>query len=130
MRGVSNKHCLLTFFITDCSKGVLLLLILFVIYFRKLLTHTVNNLQQKLKYAKLIQISVVKQNFNTIYIMCENFRTIPLVLYNIKPFQYKRVKTESHNNWNLGLSLHFSGTISISFVMSNIIKSYFIIRIA
>ena len=109
---------------------MLLLLILFVIYFRKLLTHTVNNLQQKLNYATLIQFSVVKQNFNTIYIMCENFRTIPLVLYNIKPFQYKRVKTESRNNWNLGLSLHFSGTISISFVMSNMIKSYFIIRIA
>ena len=96
----------------------------------KLLTHTVNNLQQKLYFAKRIQISFVKQNFNTFYIMCEYFRTIPLVLCNTKPFQYKRVKTESHNNWNLGLSLHFSGTILISFVMPNMIKRYFVIRIA
>ena len=54
-----------------------------------------------------------------IHIMCENFRTIPLVLCNIQPFQYKRVKTESHKNWNLGLNLHFSRTILISFVMPN-----------
>ena len=98
------------------------------IYLKNLLTHTVNNSQQKLNYAKLIQISVVKQNFNIIHIICENFRTIPLVLCNIKPFQYKRVKTESRKNWSLGLSLHFSGTILISFVMPNIIKRYFVIR--
>ena len=49
--------------------------------------------------------------------MCEHFRTMPLVLCNIQPFQYKKVKTQSHKNWNLGLSLHFSWTILISFVM-------------
>ena len=53
------------------------------IYLRNLLTHTVNNLQQTLNYVKLIQISVINQNFNIIHIMCENFRTIPLVLCNI-----------------------------------------------
>ena len=93
---------------------------------RNFITHTVNNLQQKLNYAKLIQISVVKQKFNIIPIMCENFRTISLVLCNIKPFQYKRVKTESQKNCNLGLSLHFRGTILISFVMPT--KRYFVIR--
>ena len=81
------------------------------IYLRNLLTHTVNNLQQNIIYAKLIQISAVKQKINIIHIMCENFRTIPLVGCDIAPFQYKRVKTESHKNWNLGLSLHFSETI-------------------
>ena len=75
-------------------------------------------------------MSVVKQNINIIRIMCENFRTINLVLFNIKPFQYKRVKLESYKNWNLGLGLHFSGTILILFVMLNMIKRYFVIRIA
>ena len=89
------------------------------IYLRNLLTHTVNNLQQTLNYGKLIQISVINQNFNIIHIMCENFRTIPIVLCNIQPFQYKRVKTESHKKWNLGLKLHFSRIILISFVMPN-----------
>ena len=73
------------------------------LYLRNLPTHTVNNLQQKLNYVKLIKISVIKQNFNIIHIMCENFRTISLVLCNIQPFQYKRVKPKSHKNWNLGL---------------------------
>ena len=89
------------------------------LYLRNLLTHTVNNFQQTLNYVKLIQISVIKQNFNIIHIMCKNFRTIPLVLCNIQPFQYKRVKTESHKKWNLGLNLHFCRTILISFVMPN-----------
>ena len=73
------------------------------LYLRNLLTHTVNNLQQKPNFVKLIQISVVKQKFNIIHTMCENFRTIPLVLCNIQPFQYKRAKTESHKNLNLGV---------------------------
>ena len=84
--------------------------------------HTVNNLQQKLNHFKLIQIYVVKQKLN----MCENFRTIHLVLCNIQIFRYKRVKIESHNKWNLGLSLHISGTILISFVVPN--KRTFAIR--
>ena len=88
--------------------------------------HTVTNLQQKLNYVKLVQYSVVKQNFNTIHIMCENFRTISLVLCKMQLFQFKRVKTKSHKNWNLGSSLHFSGTMFISFVMLN--KRQFVIR--
>ena len=91
---------------------------------RNLPTHTVNNLQQKLNYIKLIQISVVKQIFNIIHTMSENFRTIPSVLCNIQPFQDKRAKPESRENWNL--SLHFSGTILISFVMPN--KRNFVIK--
>ena len=96
------------------------------IYLRNLLTHTVNNLQQKLNYIKLIQITGVKQKFNSTHIMRENFRTMPLVLCNIAPFQYKGVKTESHKNWNFGLNSHFSGTTLFSFVMPN--KRNFVIR--
>ena len=47
------------------------------LYLRNLLTHTVNNLLQTLNDVKSIQISVVKQKFNIIHIMCKKFRTIP-----------------------------------------------------
>ena len=35
---------------------------------------TVNKLLQKLNYVKQFQYSVVKQKFNIIHIICENFR--------------------------------------------------------
>ena len=73
-----------------------------LLYLRNLLTHTANTLLHKLNYVKLIQIFVVKQKFNIIRIMCENFRIKLSVLCNIQTFQYQRVKTESHKNWNLG----------------------------
>ena len=50
-----------------------------VIYLRNLLTHTVNNLLQTLKNVKSIQFIVVKQKFNIIHNLCENFKTIPWV---------------------------------------------------
>ena len=81
--------------------------IIAILYLRNLLTHTVNNLQQTLYYVKLIQISVIKQNFNIIHTMYENFRSIPFVLCDIQPFQYKRVKTESHKNCNFRLKFAF-----------------------
>ena len=43
------------------------------IYLRNLLTHTVNNLLPKLNYVKQFQYSVVKQKFNIIHTICENF---------------------------------------------------------
>ena len=46
--------------------------------------HTVNNLLQKLNYVKIIHFFVVKQQFNIIHIMCENFKTIPWVLCKIQ----------------------------------------------
>ena len=47
--------------------------------------HTVNNLLQTLNYVKRTQYSVVKQKFNIIHIMCENFRTKPKYsLFNLK----------------------------------------------
>ena len=42
--------------------------------------HTVNNLLQELNYVKRIQYSAVKQIFNIILIMCENFSTMFRVL--------------------------------------------------
>ena len=54
------------------------------IYLRNLLTHTVNNLLQKLNNVKSIQLFVVKQIFNIIHIMCEVFTTIPWVLCKIQ----------------------------------------------
>ena len=54
-----------------------------IIYLRNLLTHTVNNILQKLNYAIRYHHSVVKQKFSNIDIMCEIFRTIPWVLCNI-----------------------------------------------
>ena len=51
----------------------------FEIYLRNLLTHTVNNLLQTLNNVKSIPCFVLEQNFNTIHIMCENFKTIPWV---------------------------------------------------
>ena len=56
------------------------------LYLRNLPTHTVNSLLQKLNYVKRIQYYTVKQKFNIIHIMCENFRTIPLVLCKIQIF--------------------------------------------
>ena len=47
------------------------------LYLRNLPTHTVYNLLQKLYYVNVFQYFVVKQKFNIIHIMCENFRTIP-----------------------------------------------------
>ena len=56
------------------------------IYLRNLLTHTVNNLLQKLNNVKSIQFFVVKQIFSIIHIMCEIFTTIPWVLYKLQLF--------------------------------------------
>ena len=47
------------------------------IYLRNLPTHTVNFLLQKLNDVTNIHYFAVKQIFNIIHIMCENFRTIP-----------------------------------------------------
>ena len=47
------------------------------LYLRNLLTHTVNNLLQTHNDVKSIQFSVVKQKFNIIHIICENFKAIP-----------------------------------------------------
>ena len=49
-----------------------------------LLTHTVNNLLQKLYYVEHIQNSAGNQIFNSIHIMCENFRRIPWILCKIQ----------------------------------------------
>ena len=46
------------------------------VHLRNLLTHTVNNLLQTLNNVKSIQFFAVKQKFNIIHIMCENFKTI------------------------------------------------------
>ena len=54
------------------------------LYLRNLLTHTVNNLLQTLNNVKSIQFLVVKQKFNIIHIICENFKTIPWVLCKIQ----------------------------------------------
>ena len=78
------------------------------LYLRNLLTHTVNNLLQTLNNVKSIQFFVVKQKFNIIHIMCENFKTIPWVLCKIQLIFFERHKIGSHKNWNLGPSLHFS----------------------
>ena len=78
------------------------------IYLRNLLTHTVNNLLQTLNNVKSIQFFVVKQKFNIIHIMCENFKTIPWVLCKIQLIFFERHKIGSRKNWNLGPSLHFS----------------------
>ena len=56
------------------------------IYLTNLLTHTVNNLIQKLNNVKSIQFFVVKQIFNIIHTMCEIFTTIPWVLCKIQLF--------------------------------------------
>ena len=37
------------------------------------------------------------------------FRTIPRAVCKIQLTKFERVKIESHKNWNLGLSLRFSG---------------------
>ena len=55
-----------------------------IIYLRNLLTHTVNNFLQKLNNVKSIQFFVVKQKFNIIPIMCENFKAIPWVLCKLQ----------------------------------------------
>ena len=54
------------------------------IYLRNLLMHTVNNLLQTLNNVKSIQFVVVKQTFNIIHIMCENFKQKPSVLCKIQ----------------------------------------------
>ena len=56
----------------------------FHIYLRNLLTHTENNLLQTLNNFKSIQYFVIKQKFNIIHIMCENFKTIPKVLCKLQ----------------------------------------------
>ena len=67
-----------------------------ILYLRNLLTHTVNNILQKLNYVLRNHHSVVKQKFSNIDIMCEIFRTIPWVLCNIQLIQFERVNIESH----------------------------------
>ena len=70
------------------------------IYLRNLPTHTASTLLQKLNYVKQFQYSVVKQKFNVIHIICEKFRTIPLVFCKIQLIQFERVKIETHKIWN------------------------------
>ena len=55
-----------------------------LIYLRNLPTHTVINSLQTLSNVKSIQLFVVKPKFNIIYILCENFKTIPWVLCKIQ----------------------------------------------
>ena len=50
---------------------------------------------------KRIQSFVVKLNFNSIHIMCENSRTIHWVLCKIQLILFERVKIVGHKNWNL-----------------------------
>ena len=64
------------------------------LYLKNLLTHTVNNLLQKLNNVKSIQFFVVKQIFNIIHIMCEIFTTIHWVLCKIQLFYLKGSKSE------------------------------------
>ena len=54
------------------------------IYLRNLLTHTVNNLLQMLNSVKSTKFFVAKLKFDFIYIMSENFKSIPLVLCKIQ----------------------------------------------
>ena len=56
----------------------------FSVYLGNLLTHTLNNLLQKLNYVKQFQYSVGKQNINSIHIICENFRIMPWILCKIQ----------------------------------------------
>ena len=74
----------------------------FNLYLRNLLTHTVNNLLQTLNNVKSIQYFVVKQKFNIVHIMCENFKAIPWVLCKLQLILFERVRIGSHKNWNLG----------------------------
>ena len=64
------------------------------LYLRNLLTHTVNNSLQKLNYVKHFQYFVVKLKFNIIYIICENFRTIPWVYAKYSLFNLKGSKSK------------------------------------
>ena len=57
---------------------------IFHLYLMILPTHTVNNLLQKLNHVKRIQSFVVKQNINSIHIVCDNLRTILWVLCKIQ----------------------------------------------
>ena len=67
--------------------------VLYHLYLRNLLTYTVNNLLQTLNNVKSIQIFAVKQKFNIIYIMCENFKPIHWILFN-SLFNLKGSKSE------------------------------------
>ena len=53
-------------------------------YLRYPLTHTVNNLLQKLNYVIFLNILLLNKTINIIHIMCENFGTIPWVLCKIQ----------------------------------------------
>ena len=64
------------------------------LYLRNLLTHTINNLLQKLNNVRSSQYFVVIQIFNIIRIMCEIFTTIPWVLCKIQLFNLKGSKSE------------------------------------
>ena len=70
----------------------------YCIYLRNLLTHTVNNLQQKLNCVDHIQYFVVKQNFNIIHIMCEIFGTIFWVLSKYSLINLKGSKSKVTKN--------------------------------
>ena len=67
-----------------------------ILYLRNLLTHTVNNILQKLYYVLRNHHSVAEQKISNIDIMCEIFRKIPWVLCNIQLIQFERVNIESH----------------------------------
>ena len=74
---------------------------------------------KKLNCVKQFQYSAVMQKFNIIHIICENFRTIPLILCKYSLFDLKGSKIESHKIWNLGTNLCFSEVNLISYVMLN-----------
>ena len=69
---------------TKNVRSMMTFLLRQTIYLRNLLTHTVNNSLQTLYNVKSIQCFVGKQKFNIIYIMCENFITIPWVLCKLQ----------------------------------------------
>ena len=92
---------------------------------KDLLTLTVNNFLQTLNNVKSNQYFVVKQKFNTIHIMCANFKTIPWVLCNYSLFN---LKGQIRKSQKLEFSLHYSEVILISFVMLNYGKRHFVIR--
>ena len=77
------------------------------IYLRNLLTHTVNYLLQTLNNVKSILFFIVEQKFIIIHIMCENLKTIPLLLCNIQLIYFERVKIGSFKKMKFRLKSAF-----------------------
>ena len=76
--------------------------------------HTVNNLVQKPKNIKCIPYSALKQIFNIINIMCEDFTTIPEYYAKYSLFNLKGSKSKVSE-----MELKLKSAILISFVMLN-----------